>query len=90
MEVDEETEFWREHKAELKRRKEERRGPRIRQIIELKKDGYIVEQLTPYQFRINKEVDVYPTNNRYCLLRFQRWGRYRDVREFIKRIIKSK
>lgn len=90
MEVNEETEFWREYKADIKKRREERRGPRIRQIMELKTDGYLVEQLTPYQFRINREVDVYPTNNRYCLLKFQRWGRYRDVKELIKKIIKPK
>ena len=90
METDTETEFWREHKAELKKRKEERRIPRIRQILGLRSEGYKVDQLTPYQFRVNDEVDLYPTNNRYCLLRYQRWGRYRDAVELIKKIIKPK
>jgi hypothetical protein len=90
MEEQTDTEMWREYKVDQRKRRAERLGPRVKQIMELKLDGYQVEQLTPYQYRINNEVDVYPVHNRYCLLRYRRWGNYRDVKELIKRIIKPK
>jgi hypothetical protein len=74
---------WKEYKTKLREERKLRRGPRITEIMGLAKLGHKVVHLTPYQYRINNEVDVYPTNNRYCILRFNRWGGYNNVTEFI-------
>lgn len=34
-------------------------------ILSLTDHGFKVEQLSPYQFRINDQLDLYPTNKRY-------------------------
>ena len=34
-------------------------------IMALKDHGFKVERLTPFQFRINDQLDIYPTNKRW-------------------------
>jgi hypothetical protein len=84
-----ETEFdWQQYKLEQRKLKAERLGPRTKEIMALKELGYEVKQLTPYQFRISNQVDVYPVNNRYCKLCYNRWGSYRNVKELITKLVK--
>lgn len=42
--------------------------------------------LTEFQIRLNKRIDVYPTNKKYCILNAfgGKWGRYSDLDELIK------
>jgi len=82
------TEDWKVYREAQKKRRAERVIIRRRQILGLRKLGYEVQQLTPYQYRINGEIDVYPVHNRFCKLCYRRWGNYRDVEELVKRTIK--
>ena len=82
------TEDWKEYKEAQRKRRAERVIIRRRQILGLRRLGYEVIQLTPYQYRINGEIDVYPVHNRFCKLCYRRWGNYKDVEELVKRTIK--
>lgn len=46
------------------------------EILALARNGYDVQELTPYQFRINDALDLYPTQRRFHNLKTQRRGRY--------------
>ena len=37
----------------------------VNKILKLRLKGRKVEQLTPYQYRINDELDLYPVNKRF-------------------------
>jgi hypothetical protein len=84
-----EIEDWKEYKLDQKSRRLKRVVPRREQILSLKNLGYDVKQLTPYQFRINDEIDLYPIHNRYFKIRYKKWGGYKDAEEFIKKSIKK-
>ena len=50
--------------------------------------GYVITEITPYQFRIFGEgvgdfIDIYPTNQRYHNLLTQDRGRYKTVQGFV-------
>lgn len=42
-----------------------------------------MDEITPYQIRLNGVVDVYPTRKRYCVLDRNggMWGTYRDIKQ---------
>lgn len=75
-EPNETTEMWRaiRHKRQDQRRA--RLGPRSEEISALERQGHSVRQLSPYQFRINERIDLFPTRQRYHDLKTQRRGSY--------------
>jgi len=48
----------------------------VNEIKDLKKRGYLVEQLTPYQFRVECILDLYPTRKRFHNIATQERGEY--------------
>lgn len=50
-----------------------------------------VREITPYQFRINEQLDIYPSSRKFCDVGEQKWG---DIEEdyvmFIVRFFKKK
>ena len=63
---------WDEHKKKMKQMREQRRelfGDVV--IKELEGLGYRIREMSPFQFRINDRLDIYPSNKRY-----------HDIREF--------
>lgn len=54
---------------EYRKAQQERRAARLpvrtKEICNLVMDGYSVERMTDYQFRINDRLDIYPIHNRY-------------------------
>ena len=48
---------------------------RIKQIFDLGQ-SYKIRQLTPYQFRIDEKIDLYPTSGKYHDLIKNEWGFY--------------
>lgn len=50
---------------------------------QLKQDGYTVEVKTPYHFRINSVLDVYPVNRRFHDLAKNERGTYQDIFGFV-------
>lgn len=45
-------------------------------ILGLRKRGWQVREITPFQFRINDVLDLYPTNRRWHHLKTNRRGGY--------------
>jgi len=73
------TEMWKDYRKDQQERRSNRLSKRTNEILSLK--GHIVKQLTPYQFRIDGKVDVYPTHNRYHILATGKRGDYRKIKE---------
>ena len=73
------TEMWRSHRHEMQERRSDRRSRRTMDILALADRGFTVRELTPYHFRINEALDLYPTCNRYHNLKTQRRGGYQTV-----------
>lgn len=70
--------YWRAHKEELRERRQKRRA---RGTVEIDQLGpaYRVERKSPYHFRINGLLDVWPTNRRFHCLRTQERGGYQSL-----------
>jgi hypothetical protein len=51
--------------------------------------GFEKEFITEYHIRIERQVDVFPTNRRYCVLKTKRWGTYNFIKELLKLITKN-
>ena len=48
----------------------------INEIKELEKRGYYIEKLTPYQFRVECVIDLYPVRRRFHNIATQQRGEY--------------
>jgi hypothetical protein len=75
----------REHNRALK---DEQVTVHVAEVETLVEFGYDVVQLTPYHYRINKALDVYPVNRRYHVLPSGERGGYRHLRELAQRVVK--
>ena len=68
---------------------QERRAKRLplrsAEIESLKSDGFEVKQLTPYQFRVNGQLDLFPIHNRYHDIKRNVRGGYKSVVPFVKK-----
>ena len=53
-------------------------------MARLQTKGYRVHQFTPYQFRINGFMDVYPVNRKWHNIRTGERGTYQDVFVFVR------
>jgi len=67
-----EKEKWNQHEEEMKKMRSGRREVFEETCVkELEGLGYQVRKMSPYQFRINDRLDIYPSN--------KRWN---DIKEF--------
>jgi len=71
-----------------KERRAERLPKRAAEILALADQGFSVECVTEYQYRINGRLDLYPTHNRYHDVLKNRRGGYRNATEFVKSFFK--
>lgn len=67
--MNETRELWKGYREEQRERRAKRLPLRTAQIAGLALRGYRIEKLTPYQFRINGELDVYPIHNCFHILK---------------------
>lgn len=51
-----------------------------------KENKFDFEFITEYHIRIENQVDVFPTNRRFCILKNKRWGAYNFINELLKHI----
>ena len=58
-------------------------------ILRLRDEGFRVEQLTPYQFRIHDVLDLYPTRQRYHDIVRNERGDYLDPLTIATRIVRA-
>jgi hypothetical protein len=68
-------------------RKRERREKRTNEIMALTAKGFVVEALTPYQFRVNEVVDLYPVHRRYHALEANQRGTYESALAIVQQVI---
>ena len=77
--MSDDSELWKDYKEAQQDRRAKRLPIRTEQILSLRSRGLQVKQLTPYQFRINASVDVWPIHNRYHNLNTNERGGYKDI-----------
>lgn len=78
----------RDHRREQQERRAERLPDRQQAILDLQNHGYLVEQLTEFQFRVTKfgslkRVDIYPIHLKYHNITDNRRGQIRGIRGMI-------
>lgn len=77
-------------KEEAIQAKKDSRDSATTEILALTKKGLRIEMLTPYQYRINGVLDLYPTNRKYHHIRFNRRGIFSgDIERFVKRALEG-
>lgn len=81
----EETEKWEQHRSDMRQMREKRRYQLLQVIPELRAKGVSVVEITPYQFRFDGKIDIYPSNKRYHDLRNNHRGDLRgiDIKGFL-------
>jgi hypothetical protein len=79
---------WDYYRHSQQQRRVARLGSRVEAIGKLKRRGYEVQELTPYQFRINGLVDLYPIHNRWHNLHTGERGGAKDLAIWIKEHLK--
>jgi len=75
----------------LKERKRKSLNLNACKLLDLAEEkGYRVEHLTPYQFRVNGKVDIYPTSLKYFNIYTKVWGTLgKDFEEELIRLIEK-
>jgi hypothetical protein len=63
------------------------RAQRIKELLKLKKEGFEIVELTPYQFRVNERLDIYPTRAKWHDVRLETRGDFLGVKAdiFVKK-----
>ena len=75
---------WASYRAQQQRRRHERLPQRTDAILRLRQRGFLVQVLTPYQFRVNGRLDLYPLHNRWHDIQTNRRGGAKDLVAFVK------
>ena len=75
---------WAYYKKQQQLRREERLPRRTQAILNLKRRGFLVQALTPYQFRVNGRLDLYPLHNRWHDIQTNQRGGVKDLAAFVK------
>lgn len=81
-------ETWTQYKHNQQQRRQSRLPIRTRDILQLKAAGYDIEQKTPYHFRVNGILDLWPIHNRWHDLRTGERGGAKDLAIFTKERIR--
>lgn len=76
------------YKEAQKERRAARLPVRTNLILQLRDKGFVIQELSPYQFRINGVLDIYPTHHRYHDIKKNRRGGFRHIHEFVDRFFK--
>ena len=77
--MSDQAEYWKAIREQQQQDRAERREEGVAAIARLATLGFRVEAITPYQFRINGSLDVYPTNRRFHCLTDGERGTYQEV-----------
>lgn len=66
-------------------RRAKRLPGRVEQLLDMKKEGFKIVELSPYQFRVNDVLDIYPIHHRYHDLKKNRRGGFGYIPTFINK-----
>lgn len=70
--------MWKDHRKAQQDRRAARLPVRSDDIRRVETAGYAVRELTPYQFRIDGRLDLYPIHKRWHDIKTNRRGSYRS------------
>ena len=82
---DDVSEMWREQREAQQARRFARLPKRVERLLALRAEGFEIEQKSPYHFRVNGRLDVWPVHNRYHDLKLKKRGGFPDVAVFVRR-----
>lgn len=88
-EPNEETEVWKELRKSQQDRRSARTGLRTLEIRSLSAKGFSVQELSPFQFRIDGALDLYPVHRRYHVLNGDRRGTYQNALGFCLSVLRK-
>lgn len=74
----EEKQDWKKHAEDMNQMRNSRRQQFKQVIKEFREMGFEVQQISPFQFRFNECIDIFPSNKRYYDLKTFKWGDIRD------------
>jgi len=80
---------WRAIHKDQQKRRAERLVPRQEEIDALRKDGYRVDMLTEYQWRIDGRLDLFPVHKRWHDTKVNRRGSYKVAADICKKILRK-
>lgn len=84
------SEMWKKHRRAQQQRRAERLPKRVDYLMELKKEGFEIQQLTEYQFRVNRVLDIYPIHHRYHDIKKNRRGGFPHLQNFVRQFFGRK
>lgn len=73
-------------RREAQQERRRNRLPERQREIEALAPQHQVEKLTPYQYRIDGVIDLYPIHRRWHWLETNKRGSYRSISEIIKKL----
>ena len=76
-------EIYRDFRDAQKERRADRLQKRTSIVLSLRSDGFIVKELTPYQFRVNGVLDIYPLHHRFHDIKRNRRGGFKHLKKFV-------
>lgn len=71
-------------------RKARKRATETDTLLTLRNDGFIIHAFTLYHYRVNDVIDIYPTSKKYYDRVSKKWGRYRDIIDFVHNFFPKK
>jgi hypothetical protein len=77
--MEDSSDLWREYRRAQQQRRTDRLPKRTAEILALRGKGVNVVQLTPYQFRLDGVIDLYPIHRRFHHLKTGQRGHYRTA-----------
>jgi hypothetical protein len=80
-------EAWADYRQAQQERRHARLPVRTAEIAGLEEHGFIVVQLTEYQFRVNGQIDLYPIHRRYHVLSTGKRGTYSSALRCVRQTI---
>lgn len=87
--ANENTEMWKQYRADMQERKAERRENRTKEIIKFcEKHSVSYKFLSDYQIRINNEIDIYTTYPKYHNIATNKRDRIKNLTGFLNSLIK--
>lgn len=75
----------REMRQEQRERREKRLPVRVELLLALRGEGFEIKELSPYQFRVNGVLDVYPIHHRFHDIKKNVRGGFSYIPTFVRR-----
>jgi hypothetical protein len=90
MATETKTDEWEEHRRQQKERRRIRLARRTNEIKELTRAGFDIREITPYQFRIDGRLDIFPVHNRFHDIKTDERGGFKNIKTFVFDHLKKK